>query len=494
MHSKCGPPPYRLSFTPTFPPISSAMFDHCSNITIAGGTFNVWERPRSPPSDFRSIRLGDLILLSQMCNEEELTSDVVERRGTRLVQRKVIVGTRKVYRARIFGSQDPMTAVVYEGSQLQKAIYNGSWKAEVEHRQSLRLPFLPQLFGITESRGVNALIYHDEFITIAQFRQLHRRSPLISEYIEYQMARDQHRAWSYAYLTPSIRMSTGRLCYHDLGLESDGRLSWVLWPDLIPWEMSFSITPGTRDIEQQLFSRMDVCDIYALLMAIPSYKSVELSIHDHIPLGTLVTVGGDLLDFQVHFPNLELAKIEFRVGPWRAYITPIRTDITALDTQWTWIVVPAGSEDDLEFSSYTSMDDTRYMTESWISQAPRLLGSGIASGVKPDDLLLIDMVELGMRLHYPEQNTDPPSNMPYLFVSSPAAHFEQDGTVWIEIPPPHQQYYWSFDPLGGEQLGEALAGQLSLPQVTFKVYACGRSWTTAQYDLLRKVHELKGVN
>ncbi|KAJ7686393.1 hypothetical protein B0H17DRAFT_1204294 [Mycena rosella] len=96
------------------------MFHHCSNVTIAGGIFNVWERPRSPPSDFRTIRLGDLNLLTQMGNEEALTSDVVERRGAALVQRKVTAGTRKIYRARIFGNQDPMTAVVYEGSQFGK--------------------------------------------------------------------------------------------------------------------------------------------------------------------------------------------------------------------------------------------------------------------------------------------------------------------------------------------------------------------------------------
>ncbi|KAJ7657550.1 hypothetical protein B0H17DRAFT_1213463 [Mycena rosella] len=101
------------------------MLHHCSKFTVTGGTFNVLERP---PSDFRSIRLGDLNLLTQMGNEEELTSDLVERRGPRLVRRKVAVGTRKVYRARIFGSQDVMTAVVYEGSQFQKAIHASlSW-------------------------------------------------------------------------------------------------------------------------------------------------------------------------------------------------------------------------------------------------------------------------------------------------------------------------------------------------------------------------------
>ncbi|KAJ7642565.1 hypothetical protein B0H17DRAFT_1148786 [Mycena rosella] len=419
------------------------------NITITDGTFNVLERPRSPPSDFRSVRLGDLNLLTQTGNEDELTSPVVERRGPRLVRRKVIVGTRKVYRARIFGSQDPMTAVLYEGSQFEK------WKAEAKRRQSVRLPFVLQLFGVTESRDVNALIYHDgKLITITQFRQLHRGSPLVTQYIEYQMVRDQDsnpkaqddaHAGSYTgpyiHPTPSIRMSTGRLCYHDLGLPLDGFPSGYISADLIPWEMTFSITPGTRDIEQQLFSRMDMCDIHTLLMLYPSYGHVELSIHDRIPFcGRLATAGGDLLDFHVHFPDSERSKVEPHVHPWRVYDPPIGTDITVLDTQWTRITLPA---DNLSFGSYISIPDIRRYTmrESWISQAPCLLESGIATGVKLDDLLLINTVELVMQLDCPNQNTDPASNLPYLFVSLPAGRFEEAGSNWLDILPADQRCY-----------------------------------------------------
>ncbi|KAJ7615183.1 hypothetical protein B0H17DRAFT_1152874, partial [Mycena rosella] len=96
------------------------------------------------------------------------------------------------------------------------------------------------------------------------------------------------------------------------------------------WEIS--VTPNTRDIEQQLFSRMDVCDNHAMLMAFPSLRHVKLSVHDCIPFGKLATVVGDLLDFHVHFPDSERSKVEPRVGPWWAYRTPIRTDIASLDS------------------------------------------------------------------------------------------------------------------------------------------------------------------
>ncbi|KAJ7657585.1 hypothetical protein B0H17DRAFT_1213431 [Mycena rosella] len=123
-----------------------------------------------------------------------------------------------------------------------------------------------------------------------------------------------------------------------------------------------------------------------------------------------------------------------------------------------------------------------------MSKAPRFLDSGIATGVQQYDLILIDTVYLSMRLHYPAQNTDPPLNLPYLHVFEPAARIEEDGTIWLDIQPRNQRYHWSFDPPGEERLGEHFSAQLSLPEVS------GHSWTADQYDLLRKFHEVKGVD
>ncbi|KAJ7686409.1 hypothetical protein B0H17DRAFT_1136959 [Mycena rosella] len=163
-----------------------------------------------------------------------------------------------------------------------------------------------------------------------------------------------------------------------------------------------SVTPNTRDIEQQLFSRMDVCDIHAMLMAFPSLRHVKLSVHDCIPFGKLATVGGDLLDFQVHFPDSELSKVELGVdrSSWRGNGASIVTNITVGETQCR------------------------------------------------------------------RAETDPPSNLPYLFVCKPAVRIEEDGMVWLDIQP-------------------------QINDITVKAY--GYSWSTAQYDLLRKFHEIKGA-
>ncbi|KAJ7687621.1 hypothetical protein B0H17DRAFT_1180789 [Mycena rosella] len=257
---------------------------------------------------------------------------------------------------------------------------------------SVRSPVVPQLFGVTESRGVNALIYHDELITVAQFRQLHSKSLLISAFIEYQMYYSTESkvpgSWLISPLQYEYRqvVCASTIWVFDLGLRSDGWPLWAISSDLIPWEMSFSITPGTRDIEQQLFARMDVCDIHAILMTFPSLRNVKLSVHHHIPFGKLATAGGDLLDFQVHFPDSELSKVGLRVGLWRAYGAPLE------------LILPPWTRD------------------------------GHATGVKLNDLRLIRMVDLSMRLRYPEQNMDPPSKLPYLFVFGTAARIEEDGS------------------------------------------------------------------
>ncbi|KAJ7677777.1 hypothetical protein DFH06DRAFT_1121345 [Mycena polygramma] len=88
-----------------------SMFDHCSNFIIT--------------ENFRLIPAGDLNILTQVGSDEIIEEDVIEPRETGNVTRRIgVVGTRRVYRARIFGHLDPMTAIVYEGSQFSKACFS----------------------------------------------------------------------------------------------------------------------------------------------------------------------------------------------------------------------------------------------------------------------------------------------------------------------------------------------------------------------------------
>ncbi|KAJ7822621.1 hypothetical protein B0H14DRAFT_2828203 [Mycena olivaceomarginata] len=441
--------------------------------------------------DFRSIPLGDLNLLTQV-SQEPLGCDVLEQRGGRTIVRREIIGKRTVYRARIFGSQDPMTAVVYQGSQFEK------WKAEAERRQSVRSPIFLQLFGITESRGMNALIYHDELITIKQFRQLYYGLPLTSAFTEYQMARDLPNTVSYGYYTTSIRLSTGRLCLHDQFSPTgeDDELEMTC-DDLFPWNLP--VVPHARDVEAQLFSRMSVPDVLALLAPFRSFRfDIKTLFHGRVPLAQLATVDGDLLDFQFAFSAPEIKALDVDISPW-APEEPGRsllTDFTSMDDGWTRIALSATSTTELAFYSHIEIGmpwAEDYVNKRWLSEATRILGDWIAAdNLLLNDLCLVDGADLSFRLHYPKytHQVDPPSVL-YLFVFRPKIGFDEHGKCFVDVPPPGKRLYWSLDPSGAEPFDDGLGAHFAVPRAFFEVNVMGWSWTARQYNTLANFEEAK---
>ncbi|KAJ7669907.1 hypothetical protein DFH06DRAFT_158261 [Mycena polygramma] len=165
------------------------------------------DRQSDAESDYRLIRAGDLHLLTEVGEDEVMLSDRIESRGT--IARKVVVGKRKVFRARIFGSQDAMTAIVYEGSHFKQL----TAELGTTHAQIPRNPLFLQLFGIAASESINALIYHDgnlnhgcrgmikvqaftgrpDLIPVESFRQMHLESPLSIAYIDHQLVSSNTR-------------------------------------------------------------------------------------------------------------------------------------------------------------------------------------------------------------------------------------------------------------------------------------------------------------
>jgi hypothetical protein len=65
-------------------------------------------------ADFRAIRLGDLNLLSSIGADNIVRYNWSPGSGRGLLSR-VVVDTRRIYRARNFSSQSDFTAAVYEG-------------------------------------------------------------------------------------------------------------------------------------------------------------------------------------------------------------------------------------------------------------------------------------------------------------------------------------------------------------------------------------------
>ncbi|KAJ7068675.1 hypothetical protein C8F01DRAFT_619093 [Mycena amicta] len=142
---------------PSQSPPTMAMFNGCSNITINGGTFTM-APPTEAQEDFRTIRVGDINLLSLVQEENIVENRVVlhRKRPGRVHCQKVHIATRKTYHAKIFGSQDIFTVMAYEGNLSE-------WKRKSAGKV-LRHPNHIQLFGITDSSRMHAVIYHDELV------------------------------------------------------------------------------------------------------------------------------------------------------------------------------------------------------------------------------------------------------------------------------------------------------------------------------------------
>ncbi|KAJ7051924.1 hypothetical protein C8F01DRAFT_1376527 [Mycena amicta] len=145
----------------------AAFFNDVHNVTITGGIFHqviqqnshepeVTAEEEKDEDQFHRVKWG-AINLGNMVGK----ATIVERRTTRTGRVKaVVVGEKMIYHAKIFPSAEPFTVVAYNGLDFVK------YKEDTIEQQSSFSPYIPQLFGVTNSRFMNALIYHDDLIPL----------------------------------------------------------------------------------------------------------------------------------------------------------------------------------------------------------------------------------------------------------------------------------------------------------------------------------------
>ncbi|KAF7293817.1 hypothetical protein HMN09_01177500 [Mycena chlorophos] len=115
-------------------PTAGAFFQGAQNFTITNGTFVSQAQqqiPCQPAPEFRIVPLGDV----------DLHNAIV----------------RKFYTASVNGQ--PMTAVLYEGQDAKK-----KWIEDVKLMSHIRRPDVQQLYGVVNSHGIFAAIYHGDLI------------------------------------------------------------------------------------------------------------------------------------------------------------------------------------------------------------------------------------------------------------------------------------------------------------------------------------------
>ncbi|KAF8137788.1 hypothetical protein K438DRAFT_734325 [Mycena galopus ATCC 62051] len=133
---------------------AGAFFPHARHFTISGGTYTSHVTQVAPTvrHDFRMIPLGDLDLLHEIRLEDG--PGVITRRRS----------TGKIYHVHLDGRASTMTAVVYQGKEGEQA-----WCRELQTYSGIRHPNIVQIYGVINSSGLYATIFHDEFISFDRY-------------------------------------------------------------------------------------------------------------------------------------------------------------------------------------------------------------------------------------------------------------------------------------------------------------------------------------
>ncbi|KAJ7470013.1 hypothetical protein B0H11DRAFT_1388948 [Mycena galericulata] len=189
---------------------TGAFFPRAKEFTVAGGTFQSITHihqvaPSAPQSDFRVIPMGDLNLLRTI--RQDTQSGLVHLRRERASP-----CTRRIYTARIHGSQTNVTAAVYEGDGAEE-----QWRAEISRYSELRHPYLLQLHGIVSTGSIHVAIFQDDLISPTELLKRYPKSHLFAVFFWASVGTEFAEVTRYIGRNPFeysiwIRPSTGRLC------------------------------------------------------------------------------------------------------------------------------------------------------------------------------------------------------------------------------------------------------------------------------------------
>ncbi|KAJ7679406.1 hypothetical protein DFH06DRAFT_1465503 [Mycena polygramma] len=208
---------------------STGMFSDSQNFTVTAGTMTnvtkIYNTPSTVESDFRRIPLGD-IDLRELRLERGSAPFIRERRSA-----------CRVYAARVEGRKSGVTVAIYEGNGAKE-----DWRKDISRYSALRHPSFVQLWGLTNTPGIHAAIFHDDLIPFEEFVNRHRDRPVLLVYIYVFCGVDSAKLlpyfnsvfgdWNYWTCTLWIRASTGRLCVDPIQRES---------PDPFPYVEGFDL-------------------------------------------------------------------------------------------------------------------------------------------------------------------------------------------------------------------------------------------------------------
>ncbi|KAF7353114.1 hypothetical protein MSAN_01498700 [Mycena sanguinolenta] len=424
-------------------------------------------------SGIQTIRLEDINLMKTIRLDPH--SDVVGCRSRG-------VGVRRIYHAEIRRDPGTVTVAMYQGDGAED-----EWRHHVAKYESIRHPNIMQLYGLVSTKGLYAMIFHDELIPYTQFLCRFEHSPILRTYIFGCSAMEFWEATHYISgvsrkplidflnLPGWMQPRTGQLCL-DLaqgGVEMGSELPW--WDTHVLRLESISLdAPGSEDIIISTWSE----EQYHKLCSRPS-----IARHHWFQISTEHPVGPGIFRSDSQYgtcvritePLQILPKEEPRWNHYRGASGELLPN--------SWIRYDSRQISYLRFSPSLPSLETRM---AWLAQANRIFAE-LEKTAHAEDYVCVHRVEFTLRI---TDEREIPEG--YLFVCPPddlrtSTEHHANLYQWPACPA-----YWSLDPSGADRLSTEDARNLGFPAIHIETFMIGVSWDHGVYQGLRRFHEGKG--
>ncbi|KAJ7671986.1 hypothetical protein B0H14DRAFT_3070086 [Mycena olivaceomarginata] len=443
-----------------------------TNVNVASIQKTVSANQETCPiaQQFRRIKMGDINLLY----ETAMSSMVY----------KV-----KVFTARVSGEPSLMTVAKYEDDE--------KWKSDLELYSRLKHPNVWQLFGISTTAGLHALIYYDELIPLPIYRQFHRpSSDLEWVCLEAMLDCSPYHRWSTndkgkgSETTICVKREPVQLCLTMPGLENEYAVE-MIEHDLSLWHTEMfphhHAAEDTGTVPKSLSILRYANHLFAALIPIRFPKPTPWKMRKELFLGSVITQRcAEFLPI-AYIPNSSQSQIE----KWDLMPVPSVYSNPRVDNASNRFTILPGSFKALELprnhillSSSIKLEDeiVNLVNTSWLSQANRCIDKIMPDREQRYRCGMVEMLEcivmVDLECHHllrPEGTL----HEAHIFVC--AVSVRHDGLrIGIEFPD-SDQVYWSLDPAGNTRMTEEERDSMGLPRLEFIFLPRANFWHEYHY-------------
>ncbi|KAF7353259.1 hypothetical protein MSAN_01513800 [Mycena sanguinolenta] len=433
------------------------------------------------PSEFRTIRLGDINLIKEF---KQIRSSPQWSVVGRQIPR---ANVRRVYTAKLEGRESgDMTVATYEGDGAEE-----EWNQDLEKYKAVRHPNIMQLYGVVSTRRLRGMVFHDELIPCAQFLRRFEHSPILRAYIiaycsiikamelweaaKYMSDVFQKPEIQYSTYLAWIRSSTGELCLDLVRAEMKFELPW--WESHVLRLENFTLdAPDSEDIivsslrEDQYYN---ICSVY------PFSQIERFQIPTEHPIGPGI--------FQLDSQRGTCVRITepLQILSKEPHSGDHNGEVPGELLPNSWIRYDSHQTNTLQLELRLPFWAYR-IAKAWLAQANCIFAE-LEETTHVEDYVCVYTVEFTLRI-------SDGHNIPegYLFVCPPddfrtSAEPHANLYQWPACPA-----YWSLDSSGADFLSTEDARILGFPAIHIKTVVRGASWDRNIYQGLRQFHRGKG--